>query len=534
MPDQIKEIWKKILEFWNKWTKKQKIIVGSIAGATILLIVVLVLVLSRTKYVDLYKFNSTETASKAVSALKENSIQAKLGSDKTSVQVDEKKYVDAMVVVGNASLGDDSFSISDLFNTSLTTTNGERLLRTHLYSQAEVKRVIEMFTGVREATVTWMPKDTSNSILAKNQTIPVSILLLIDGNFKKSESEAIAKLAAAAAGNETTDDVSIVDQYGNVLYDGPVEVTEEQALITDKIKLQQLFEESYKQRVEAAVLMNGFTKVEVGANLSINFDKVEEYFKQYIPIEGENFGVITQQQIISSTGSGGNGNIPGTDSNDDSTDYYLTNANGGQSTYDMTQTTYVPSEKITNTVYDYGVISKPDSSISVVCVRVRRLTKSELKTLGLLDDISYEKYVLLHKDPETVEVSEKLVETIAAATGISETSVVVLAQDVYEFIDDTPVSNVDWELIIQIALAVVLLGILAFVILRGMKPVEVTEAEPELSIEQLLATTKENQSLEDVEFSEESETRRMIEKFFDENPEAVAQLLRNWLNEDWM
>ena len=28
-------------------------------------------------------------------------------------------------------------------------------------------------------------------------------------------------------------------------------------------------------------------------------------------------------------------------------------------------------------------------------------------------------------------------------------------------------------------------------------------------------------------------TRKMIEKFVDENPEAAANLLRNWLNEDW-
>ena len=32
---------------------------------------------------------------------------------------------------------------------------------------------------------------------------------------------------------------------------------------------------------------------------------------------------------------------------------------------------------------------------------------------------------------------------------------------------------------------------------------------------------------------EKSETRKMIEKFVDENPEAVASLLRNWLSEDW-
>ena len=85
----------------------------------------------------------------------------------------------------------------------------------------------------------------------------------------------------------------------------------------------------------------------------------------------------------------------------------------------------------------------------------------------------------------------------------------------------------------MIILAVLIIALLIFVVLRGTSPLKATDEEPELSVEQLLATTKENQSLDDIEFSEKSETRKMIEKFVDENPEAVAQLLRNWLNEDW-
>ena len=59
--------------------------------------------------------------------------------------------------------------------------------------------------------------------------------------------------------------------------------------------------------------------------------------------------------------------------------------------------------------------------------------------------------------------------------------------------------------------------------------------EPELSVEDLLATTQEaeKQNLEEIEMGDKSETRVMIEKFVDENPEAVALLLRNWINEDW-
>ena len=60
------------------------------------------------------------------------------------------------------------------------------------------------------------------------------------------------------------------------------------------------------------------------------------------------------------------------------------------------------------------------------------------------------------------------------------------------------------------------------------------EPEPELSVEALLESTVDDQDLlDDIGYSEKSETRLMIEKFVDENPDAAALLLRNWLNEDW-
>lgn len=53
-------------------------------------------------------------------------------------------------------------------------------------------------------------------------------------------------------------------------------------------------------------------------------------------------------------------------------------------------------------------------------------------------------------------------------------------------------------------------------------------------VDSLLEQTAENnEPLEDIGYNEKTETRLLIEKFVDENPEAAAQLLRNWLNEDW-
>ena len=54
-------------------------------------------------------------------------------------------------------------------------------------------------------------------------------------------------------------------------------------------------------------------------------------------------------------------------------------------------------------------------------------------------------------------------------------------------------------------------------------------------VDALLAATSDNddENLEDIGYSEKSETRKLIEKFVDENPDAAALLLRNWLNDDW-
>jgi len=88
---------------------------------------------------------------------------------------------------------------------------------------------------------------------------------------------------------------------------------------------------------------------------------------------------------------------------------------------------------------------------------------------------------------------------------------------------------------LPIIIAVILMLMLGYVVFRSTRKEQIlVEEEPELSVESLLASTKEAEdSLEDIGFSEKSETRVLIEKFVDENPEAVASLLRNWLNEEW-
>lgn len=530
MQERLKELPKKFLEYWNKWTSKQKTIVVSAVSGVILLIGILIFVLGRTKYVDLYTYSDTKTASQVVTLLRDNSITTKLGSDNLTVKVDEKRYSEAIMAVSTSDLAESSFGIQGLLDTSITTTNGERLQRQHIYTKEELLKSILVVDGVADATLNYIPKDTSNRILTSSQETSASVMLVTTSEFKKKSAEMIATFVAYALGNTNTDLIKVVNNKGEILFNGP-DTDEDEVDITDKLAVRQRFQDAYIEMVTGALLMNGFTKVDVAPYLDINFDKVKELFTEYIPLEGEDRGVLTEFHEATSKGTNGLGDIPGTDTNDEN-DYMLVDSSTGEYQSSKEDSYYQSSVRVTDTLYDTGTLSVENSSIAVTAVRVITRTEEELELYGFLEDMTFEEYKLRNSEPIRQATDEELIEIISMATGISTQNIRLITYVAYEFVPKQEVER-SWSFYLEILLAVLLVAFLLFVVFRGMAPVEVTDLEPELSIETLLATTKENQSLEDVEFTEQSETRKMIEKFFDENPEAVAQLLRNWLNSDW-
>jgi flagellar M-ring protein FliF len=193
---------------------------------------------------------------------------------------------------------------------------------------------------------------------------------------------------------------------------------------------------------------------------------------------------------------------------------------------------YLPNERRTNIEYEVGAIIPEESSVSILLRKIRTLTEEELESDGLLDDMTFDEYVRGNNIQTKLEVDPEIISMVSLATGIAEGNIQVTAIEQPVFVPKE-VRIREWTDYLQIVLAVLIVGLLIFVVVKSIVPVEVTELEPELSVEELLVSTKEKQPLEDIEFNEVSEVRRTIEKFVDEKPDAVAQLLRNWLNEDW-
>ena len=157
--------------------------------------------------------------------------------------------------------------------------------------------------------------------------------------------------------------------------------------------------------------------------------------------------------------------------------------------------------------------------------------EENVKSQGLLDGSSWEQFKEENRRDVPQEVDEAFYQMAAHATGISRDNITIVAYEHPVFWDKEGM-NISATDVLSIVMIILILALLGFVVLRSMAGRKEPVEEEELSVEDMLQSTPES-TLEDIDVEAKSETRRLIEKFVDENPEAAASLLRNWLNDDW-
>lgn len=206
-------------------------------------------------------------------------------------------------------------------------------------------------------------------------------------------------------------------------------------------------------------------------------------------------------------------------------------SNNSSSSTSETSRDYLPNESITDKVTPAGGINYTNSSISIAAITYKEIHYEDVKRQGLLDGTTWDEYKTQNSADTKLDVDSDMYSLVANATGISESNITIIAYESPIFYDkeSTPVS---WQNVLSVVMLVLILGLLVFVVLRSMRTRQAVQQEEEVSVENMLQSTPETE-LEDIDVESKSETRKMIEKFVDENPESAAALLRNWLNEDW-
>ena len=530
MTDRLNQIQKDLIAFWNKYTSKQKTIIISVVCIVFLALLLLIILMGRTDYEKLATYDSSKQASEAVELLKSEGIAYQLDADRVTISVDIKRYSDAVLLLASNDIPSTGLSMDELLNNSLSTTNSDRTLKLNLYMQNQLRTYIKSMHGVKEAEVYYIPVETGNTILSKAEETNASVLLQVTKDFEVKTAQTIAEVVASVIGNSSADKIKVADQYGNLLYGGKKDLYSGSASSNEDFK--ERLRNTFINNLYMGLLKSGYDDAEIMPNLTFNMDKVTELYTEYLPAEDQEQGLFGHYYSYNSENAGNSGGgIPGTTSNDE-TDYMIQDSASTTGSVKIEKIDYLPNERVTNTEYEVGAIIPEESSISIVLRKVITYEEKDLELEGVLEGTTFEEYALLNNDRKKVDVDTEIIKMVSLATGISENRIQILAYEQPVFIPKIQEIR-SWTDYLQIILAVLIVALLIFVVFKGFGPADVTELEPELSVEQLLATTKENQSIEDIDYNEVSEVRRMIEKFVDEKPDAVAQLLRNWLNDEW-
>ena len=101
MSERINQIKDKIIEFWNKYTLKQKVVVFSLIGGIAIALVLVCYFISIPTYVRLVQFDDAKNASDIIDALEEKGIEYRYESDDklTRIEVVEGSLDEAMLLI---------------------------------------------------------------------------------------------------------------------------------------------------------------------------------------------------------------------------------------------------------------------------------------------------------------------------------------------------------------------------------------------------------------------------------------------------
>lgn len=534
MAEKLKEVLGKILEWWNKFTSKQKTIIVAIAAMVILTLAIIIYAFTRTQYERLGTYETSKEGAEVISILDGSGILHKEAEDLSVIWVEKGKLSAAIYALAQGGYKAGALEYKDVVDTSMSTTSADRANMEAVWYARQIENALGGLESVKDVKViVTRPKDFG-TLYAQQEETSVSVTLTLKEPLASAQAAAMARSVAVMVGNKTTTNIAIWDSDATLLFAGGDDYSAS-GIASSMQEIQEQLQTMKSNEVKKVLLgTQQFDLVTVSAHLNLDFSDYERTTQEYYGNTGDNTGMVQYQDIFNSSSTGGVGGVPGTDSNGgDLTGYVYPDYSSSQSEQNETHTDYALNHFEEYIKHSAGTtVNYNNSSLAISMITVREYREEDVKRQGLLDGTTWAAFKEENRADVSREVDERFYQMAAHATGISPNNITIMAYEHPVFWDKEgmDISATD---VLSIVMIVLILALLGFVVLRSMAGrKEPVEEEEELSVEGMLQSTPEDM-LEDIDVEAKSETSRLIEKFVDENPEAAASLLRNWLNEDW-
>ncbi len=530
----LKQLGTKLKESWSNLSMNQKVI-GS--GAMLLVVIAfIILLLNRTSvqpmevlYADLIQ----KDAAAIVAKLEEERIPYRLEDEGTTILVPANIKYTTRLKLAAENLPQGQAGLELFRETSFGETQMDKRVKYQEALQGELARTIQSLDKVKAANVILaMPEDTLFS--DDEEPTKASVVIRTEDNqvLNSREVQGIINLVSNSVKGLTTENVVIVDQYGNLVSDNMFLDSQN---VTNQVQAQMLIKRSFEKEKEKAIqtmldrtLGQDNSVVRVHADLI--FDSREQRDERYFHDEDGPFirSESTTEESSTQTNVEPAG-IPGIDTN--IPEYLEVPNTQGESTYEKETRDINYEINRTETVTRFS-LGDVDYNYLTVSVLVNRSSPQQ-ESLG---------------DTEEERI-QKIRNIVASATGLRENGnngisledqISVAFIDFYTEPMPEPESTMVSHLLqspyfpVLIALMALMLLIIMVFLLRKRSTGDMQEtgsgfetiAEEELRLEDLIDKTLTPEE------KERQRIRQEVERFIEENPEDAVQVVRIWLSED--
>ena len=218
MADRFKELWQKILDWWNKFTAKQKTLVVGAGTVVLLTLIILLSALNQPQYVLLASANSTKEASEIKELLDSNAVNYKMSDDGLDFKVLKKDRANANLLLGANDIQSYAYSIDNVTNGSFSTTESDKQKKYVVYLEKQLESdFIQNFSAIEVAHVKLHIPDNDGTLIGNKEESSASIMLEIaeGAEFTEDNAAFLAKAVAKALGNSDTQGIVIMDSASN-------------------------------------------------------------------------------------------------------------------------------------------------------------------------------------------------------------------------------------------------------------------------------------------------------------------------------
>ncbi|MDK2949450.1 MAG: flagellar M-ring protein FliF [Thermotoga sp.] len=339
--EQIKNLWKKIFDLWNSMPRERRFLVGGIAAALIISIVLFAIIAATPHYRLLVAGLSEEEAGTIIQKLEEMNIPYKV-SPGGDIYVSDKYnvYELRMKLASEGILGGTRQGFSILSENSFGATSFDKQVKYQIALQQELERSIMTIRGVKDARVHLVLPKYTYYVRGEMAEPRASVLVVLEpgAELTREQVRGIVELVSGAVEGLKPENVRVVDNYSRSLSD-MLESDEETFLASSKLELKQQLEKYYENKLKKALeSVFGPGRVEVIPDVSLNWTKIETEMKRYeAPARRE--GLVRSQETETERSQ----NLPvsggevGTESNIPPLSYPSVSGEG-TSTYERTHT----------------------------------------------------------------------------------------------------------------------------------------------------------------------------------------------------